>query len=235
MISWVDYFLLCPLFLYLLIMKRIIGDAPIKNLIFDLGNVIIDLDIDRTWQQFSHWLGDDYQQTLKKLDPNNDLFIQFEVGTISEEMFFKTLRDTVDAPLSIRHLKEAWNAMLLQLPAPRLAMLSRLKERYNVYLLSNTNATHLDWVDGYLRTVHGITIADFDQRYFHKTYYSHLIQLRKPNVNCYEYVLQDAGLNPAETLFIDDMPTNIEGAKKVGIYGYVHKIGDEIVEILKDF
>jgi glucose-1-phosphatase len=207
----------------------------IKNIIFDLGNVIIDLDIDRTWQQLSHWLGDDYQQTLKKLDPNDDLFIQFEVGKISEETFFETLRSTVDTPLSIRHLKEAWNAMLLQLPKHRLDMLSRLKERYNVYLLSNTNATHLDWVDGYLRTVHGFTIDDFDQQYFHKVYYSHLINLRKPNINCYEYVLQDAGLNPSETLFIDDMPYNIEGAKKAGIQGYLHKMGDEIVEVLKDF
>jgi glucose-1-phosphatase len=125
--------------------------------------------------------------------------------------------------------------MLLQLPKHRLDMLSRLKEKYNVYLLSNTNKTHVDWVDGYLRTVHGFTIDDFDKHYFHKVYYSHLIHLRKPNVNCYAFVLQDAQLKPEETLFIDDNAENIMGAKKVGIQTYLHKIGDEIVDVLKDF
>lgn len=207
----------------------------IKNIIFDLGNVIIDLDIDRTWLQLSHWLGEDYQNNLKKIDPTHDIFIDFEVGKISEETFFETLRHTVDTPLSIRHLKEAWNAMLLQIPPQRFDMLARLKEKYNIYLLSNTNKTHVDWVDGYLRTVYGFTIEDFDQRYFHKPYYSHLIQLRKPNADCYEFVLQDAQLTAAETLFIDDNPDNIDGAKKVGIQTYLHPIGAEIVDVLKNF
>jgi glucose-1-phosphatase len=206
----------------------------VKNIIFDLGNVIIDLDIDRTWQQLAHWLGDDYQAVLKKINTQNDIFIDFEVGKIDEDTFFQTLRSATDTPLSIRHLKEAWNAMLLQLPKHRLDMLSRLKEKYNIYLLSNTNKTHVDWVDGYLRTVYGFAIQDFDARYFHKAYYSHLIHLRKPNVNCYEFVLQDAQIKAEETLFIDDNVDNIEGAKKVGIQTYLHKIGDEIAEVLKN-
>ena len=125
--------------------------------------------------------------------------------------------------------------MLLQIPVHRFTMLRRLKEKYNVFLLSNTNETHINWVDGYLRTVYNFTIEDFDARYFHKSYYSHLINLRKPNTNIYDYVLQDAGLKAEETLFIDDNFHNIEGAKKVGLQTYLHPIGFEIADVLKDF
>jgi glucose-1-phosphatase len=207
----------------------------VKNIVFDLGNVIIDLDIERTWFQLKHWLGDDYELSLKNIRPDDDIFIQFEVGKISEEEFFETLRSATEGPLSIRQLKEAWNGMLLQIPPQRFEMLARLKEQYNVYLLSNTNKTHLDWVDGYLRTVYGFTIQDFDARYFHKSYYSHLIHLRKPNENIYEYVLNDANLIASETLFIDDNVQNIEGAKRVGLQTILHPIGDEIVETMKVF
>jgi glucose-1-phosphatase len=208
--------------------------SNIKNIIFDLGNVIIDLDIDRTWFHLKHWLGDNFETVLKQIHPNNDIFIQFEIGEISEQQFFETLRATTEAPLSVRQLKEAWNAMLLQIPAKRFEMLARLKERYNVFLLSNTNETHVNWVDGYLQTVYKFTIKDFDERYFHKPYYSHLIHLRKPNTNIYEYVLADAQLKAEESLFIDDSFHNIEGAKKVGLQTYLHPIGVEIVDILKD-
>jgi glucose-1-phosphatase len=208
--------------------------SNIKNIIFDLGNVIIDLDIDRTWFHLKHWLGDNFETVLKQIHPNNDIFIQFEIGEISEQQFFETLRATTEAPLSIRQLKEAWNAMLLQIPAKRFEMLARLKEHYNVFLLSNTNETHVNWVDGYLQTVHNFTIKDFNERYFHKPYYSHLIHLRKPNTNIYEYVLADAQLKAEESLFIDDNFHNIEGAKKVGLQTYLHPIGVEIVDILKD-
>lgn len=210
-------------------------EKNIKNIIFDLGNVIIDLDIERTGQYLKHWLGDNYEAKLRDINPDDDIFIQFEIGKISEDTFFETLRKTVDTPLSIYHLKEAWNAMLLQLPKHRLDMLSQLKEKYNVFLLSNTNKTHVDWVDGYLRTVYGFTIQDFDERYFHKPYYSHLIHLRKPHKEIYEYVLNDAQLNAHETLFIDDNAQNIEGAKSLGIHTILHKIGDEITHVMQPF
>ena len=207
----------------------------IENIIFDLGNVIIDLDIDRTWQHLKHWLGDDYELKLKNIRPNDDIFIQFEIGAITEEIFFETLRSTSDTPLSIRQLKEAWNAMLIQIPVQRFDMLLRLKRQYNVFLLSNTNKTHVDWVDGYLKTVYGFSIQDFDERYFHKSYYSHLIHWRKPDAAIYEYVLQDAGLKPDNTLFIDDNFYNIEGAKKVGLQTILHPIGAEIAEVMKSY
>jgi putative hydrolase of the HAD superfamily len=202
----------------------------IKNIIFDLGNVLIDLEIDRTWQSLKHLLGD-----IPAISADDDLFIQYEIGKISEASFFNQLREMADTPLSIRQLQEAWNAMLLGIKPLRFPMLSRLKEKYNLYVLSNTNETHLNYVDGYLKVIYKMDIQMFENQYFIKPYYSHIINLRKPNTDIYEYVLQDAGLKAGETLFIDDNTHNIEGAKKVGLRTMLHPIGVEIAEVLREF
>ena len=207
----------------------------IKNLIFDFGNILIDLDIERTFISLRHFVGDDYAQKLQTAYPNGDVFIDFEIGKISENTFLETLRSIAHTPLSIRQVKEAWNAMLLTIKPERFEMLLHLRTKYRVFLLSNTNETHLDFVDGYLRTVYGFDIAHFDKTYFDKAYYSHIIGLRKPNDDIFEFVLQDASLIASESLFIDDVAANTEGAKRVGMKVYQHRIGDEITQVLKDF
>ena len=204
----------------------------IKTLVFDLGNVIIDLDIDRTWLSLAHHLGDDFFEKIKKVYPDGDPFIDYEVGKISEKTFFEALQATAEHPLSIRTLMEAWNAMLLTINPERFTLLLRLKEKYNVFLLSNTNETHVNFVDGYLQTVHGFSIETFNTRYFHRVYYSHLIGLRKPNRTIYDFVIEDANIIPSETLFIDDNSSNIEGVIEAGWNGYLHPIGAEIVDVL---
>jgi glucose-1-phosphatase len=204
----------------------------IKTIVFDLGNVIIDLDIERTWSSLKHHLGDNFFEKIKKIYPDGDVFIDFEVGKISEKTFFETLRAASEHPLSIRELMEAWNAMLLTINPERFKMLARLKEKYAVFLLSNTNETHVNFVDGYLQTVHGFSIKEFDARYFHRVYYSHLIYLRKPNQNIYDFVINDAQIKASETLFIDDNVDNIKGVIQAGWHGYLHTIGEEIVDIM---
>lgn len=205
----------------------------IKTIVFDLGNVIIDLDIERTWSSLEHYLGSDFFEKIKKIYPDGDLFVDYEVGQISEKTFFDNLQSASEHPLSVRALREAWNAMLLGINPERFELLLRLKEKYNVFLLSNTNATHVNFVDGYLRTVHGFSIQEFDTRYFHRVYYSHLIGLRKPNRNIYDFVIQDAKILPSETLFIDDNSDNIKGVIEAGWNGYLHLIGEEIVGVME--
>jgi glucose-1-phosphatase len=207
-------------------------NPQIKTIVFDLGNVIIDLDIERTWASLQHHLGDDFFEKIKRIYPNGDVFIDFEIGIISEKTFFQTLQSASEHPLSIRTLMEAWNAMLLTINPERFKMLARLKEKYTIFLLSNTNETHVNFVDGYLRTVYGFSIQEFETRYFHRSYYSHVINLRKPNVSIYDFVIQDAGINPYETLFIDDNLENIGGVIKAGWHGYLHTIGEEIVDVM---
>lgn len=207
----------------------------IKTIVFDLGNVIIDLDIERTWLSLQHHLGDGFAEKIKAIYPNGDIFIDYEVGLISEKTFFDTLQNAAEHPLSIRTLTEAWNAMLLTINPIRFKMLTDLKEKYTVFLLSNTNETHVNFVDGYLQTVYGFSIEAFNTRYFHRVYYSHLIHLRKPNRNIYDYVINDAQISPSETLFIDDNADNIKGVIEAGWHGYLHPIGKEIVEVMAVF
>ena len=101
--------------------------------------------------------------------------------------------------------------MLLTIKPERLEMLLELRKKYKVFLLSNTNETHLAFVDGYLRTVYGFDIQHFSTVYFDKAYYSHEIGLRKPNTSIFQFVLDDAGLKAEECLFIDDIAVNTEG------------------------
>jgi len=197
-----------------------------KNLVFDFGNVLIDLDFRRTTDQLIHWLGEDYRTKIP-----DQVFTDFEVGKITEAEFFNALRATAQYPVSILQLKEAWNGMLLEIPSARLEMLERLRKDHAIYLLSNTNITHINYVHGYLDAVHGI--KDFETRFFDKAYYSHEINLRKPNSDIYEFLLKDAGLKPHETLFIDDIAENIEAAKRLGIQTHLHPVGAEITHLFK--
>lgn len=205
----------------------------VKNLIFDLGNVIIDLDIPRTELSLDHVLGEDYKKNLKEIVGDTDIFNDFETGKIDEQTFFKTLRQAALTPLTLRQIKDAWNAMLLQIPLPRLEMLERLEKKYRVFLLSNTNATHIDWIRGYLREVHNI--HNFEKKYFEKVYYSHEINLRKPHTDIYHFVVNDAKLVASESLFIDDNLNNIEGAKSAGLQTLWHPVGTEITAVMADF
>jgi putative hydrolase of the HAD superfamily len=206
--------------------------SKIKNLIFDLGNVIIDLDMERTFAQLRHYLGTDYEAALKRLF-DKDVFIEYEIGQSSETEFLHQLRAVADMPVGIGQLRDAWNAMLLGIPLERLEMLERLKQKYQVFLLSNTNNSHLYYVHGYLKTIYGI--ENFEDRFFHRPYYSHLIGMRKPDRAIYDFVLKDAQLKPSETMFFDDMLVNIKAAQSVGIQAVLHPAGADIVQVLKNF
>ena len=206
--------------------------SKIKNLIFDLGNVIIDLDMERTFAQLRHYLGADYEASLKNLF-DKDIFIEYEIGNMSETEFLHSLRAVANVPVGIGQLREAWNAMLLEIPFKRLEMLERLKSKYQVFLLSNTNESHLYYVHGYLKTIYGI--ENFEERFFHRPYYSHLLGLRKPNSDIYEFVLKDAQLKADETMFFDDLSWNVKAAQSVGIQAVLHPTGTEIVDVLIDF
>lgn len=200
----------------------------IKNIIFDLGNVIIDLDLAKTDSELATLLGEDFIEKLKSQN-KQIIFNEFEMGLCSEREFIETLQSVANQVVSYRRLVDAWNAMLLKTPLHRLEMLEKLKSEYQVFLLSNTNETHLAWVYDDLSKMYGI--LDFDTRFFHKPYYSHIINLRKPNTDIYEFVLKDAGLVASETLFIDDNADNIAGANKVGIKTLLHPIGHEIADL----
>ncbi len=204
----------------------------IKNIIFDFGNVLIDLDIEKTTTELSKFVPQRVPEHLRKhLDET--LFNVYEVGGMSEQEFVDALRYHAINPATQQEIIDAWNAMLIGIPAHRFDFLKSLSD-YRIFLLSNTNATHLAWVDVHLQREHNMKMADFDA-YFEKAYYSHLIQLRKPGTEIYEFVLKDAGLSASETLFIDDNAENIAGAKAAGLQTIHLGVQEEVAEALKKY
>jgi putative hydrolase of the HAD superfamily len=187
--------------------------AAIKNIIFDLGGVLLDIDYHKTAKAFSD-LGVQQFDALYSQANANHLFEALETGTISEDAFYQSLQGYCRPETSRQQMQSAWNAILLNFRKESLSELDQLKKKYNIYLLSNTNSIHLSAFNQILLEQTGNPSLE---GYFIKSYYSHIIQLRKPYLATYEWVLQDANIIAGETLFIDDSINNIKGAMEAGI------------------
>lgn len=201
--------------------------SMIRNLIFDFGNVLFDLDLDRIPQNFSRLLGHQYPVAMERLHRHR-IFEMYETGGLSTSDFVETLRHCTTPPLSEAQVVEVWNSIFLEMPRRRFEMLLQLRQRYKLFLLSNINDLHERWIADYMAREHHV--SNFEATYFDGVYYSHLIRLRKPDRDIYEYVLADAELVPEECIFFDDLEINVEAARQVGIRGIHHPVGSDIGE-----
>ncbi|MBS1567119.1 MAG: HAD-IA family hydrolase, partial [Bacteroidetes bacterium] len=132
---------------------------------------------------------------------------------IDDAAFLKGIREISGLPLTDEQIIAAWNALLLEFVPARIEFLKRLKTKYRLFLLSNTNAIHVQEFNERLKKTNGLYLEDI----FEKTYYSNVVGLRKPHAPVYRLVLEENGLDPAETLFIDDTIGNFTGAEEVGL------------------
>lgn len=185
----------------------------IKNIIFDLGGIFIEIHFSATEKAFfdagvTNWSQFYTQSTA------SDLFEKLETGKITPEEFYEGFRKESGVSLTDGQIRNAWNAMLGTFPAERLDWLEKVGKRCNIYLFSNTNLIHYNAFQKSYRESTGK--QNFDD-YFIKAYYSHQLGLRKPYPGSFTKLLQAENLNPAETLFIDDTAKNIEGAKLAGL------------------
>ncbi len=187
--------------------------APIKNIILDLGGVLLDLDYKLTSLEFQKLGVTNFDDLFTQFNAN-DLFEQLETGKISNQIFYDSIIQYCKAGTTQQEIEKAWNAMLLGFRTETIQTLQLLKQKYRLYLLSNTNSIHLAAFKKIFTADTGTPLLDV---YFDKCYYSHEIQMRKPYVATYQYVLKDGGMQAEETLFIDDSIQNIDGAKEVGI------------------
>lgn len=185
----------------------------IKAIIFDLGGVILNINYELTEKSFVR-LGIEHFPELYSQHHSGQLFNGFETGKISATDFLQAVKKESSKPLNDQEIIKAWNAMLLDFPADRLTLLRKLKYQYKLFLLSNTNAIHLEAFQLMLKQQHGLDSLD---PLFLKTYYSHLIGLRKPDIAAFKQVIDENNLNPDTTLFIDDTDVNILGAAKTGL------------------
>lgn len=187
--------------------------STIKNIIFDLGGVLLQIDYQKTEDAFVNFGISNFANFYKQ-DYVSELFDEFETGKISANIFYEEFRKITKSNLSNHQIDSAWNAMLLPFWQDRLAWLDIVAKQCNIFLLSNTNEIHYTEVMNiYNRNNPQKTLSS----YFIKDYYSHILGLRKPTEMCYLKVLKEQHLQAGETLFVDDTFKNILGAKKAGL------------------
>jgi glucose-1-phosphatase len=185
----------------------------IKNIIFDLGGVIINLDTNKTKTAFSQLGAENFEQ-LFRIGHAESFFKDYEDGTITDDEFVQALKGILKPGTSEETIVAAWNAMLLDFPPERIELLKELGKTYRLFLFSNTNEIHLKAFNAIFAATFGELTID---SLFEKSYYSHTMKMRKPDVAAFQKIIDENKLHPKETLFVDDAIVNIEGAKKAGL------------------
>ena len=198
----------------------------IKNIIFDLGGVLLNLDYQLTKDEFIKLGVNDYDNHFTQ-SKQVDLFDLFETGKISEIDFHKELKLLTGISASTEEIIYAWNAMLLDFPKERKGLLLNLKNHFSTSLLSNTNETH---INAFTKIIRKDINEDALNPLFNAVYYSNEIGYHKPKPEAFNYVLEQNNYVAEETLFLDDSIQHVEGAIKCGIRGILVK--DKPVEEL---
>ena len=201
----------------------------VKNILFDLGGVLFHIDYQRTIDAFKKLGITDFEKHFTQ-HQQNDLFDAFETGKISSAVFVKTLQESLPG-CSEQEIIDAWNAMLIGLPQEYLKFLEDLGKNYRLFLLSNANEIHIQFVNENLQK--NLNIPSINQ-FFEKAYYSQEIGMRKPYKSTFDWVLQDAGILAEETLFIEDTAQHIEGAKEAGLKTHHLKSNTAIISLFPD-
>lgn len=207
------------LILFLFICTMI--SQTVKAIIFDLGGVILNIDYQRTIEEFKK-LGLENFETCFSQASQTKIFDDFETGQISSQHFINSLLPYLKEGTSSNKVVHAWNALILDQPKEKIDLLITLKKTYPLYLLSNTNALHVPVV----RRRWAEVTPEPMEYFFNKIYFSHEIHLRKPNQEIFQLVCQEQKLEPSEVLFIDDSIQHVVGAQKFGLQT-IHLIAPE--------
>ena len=182
----------------------------IKNIILDLGGVLINLDFQKLNESFKRLGLENAFSKTKQID----LFSKLEEGKISEDLFFTEFKNLTNTKHSNKQIIDAWNSILLDIPIERIELLENLGKKYRLFLFSNTNSIHIKEVYNILNRSFGIKNLN---PYFEKIYLSNELGIRKPKAEGFKQIIESNNLNLNETLFIDDSLQHVDGAKKAGL------------------
>ena len=202
----------------------------IKNIIFDLGGVLLKIDPQKTIEAFGR-LGMEQLVGEKGLSYDHEIFYRMEQGQISPDEFRNGVRKLLTERVSFQEIDLAWTAMLLDFPEIRVELVKKLRKNYRIYLFSNTNAIHVEKFHSNFRNQHGFEVSTL----FEKDFYSNEIGYRKPSPESYQEIIRISGINPAESLFIDDSLPNVEAAIASGLKGLWLEPGQKVEEIFVEY
>lgn len=204
----------------------------IKNLLFDLGDVIINIDVPRAAVNFAK-LTEKTTAEVSQIFQEKQLFRQFETGIINAKQFRNYIREILQASdLSDVVIDLAWNSLLLELPPARVALLQTLANKYRLFLLSNTSPIHIAETNQILERATDVSRLE---ELFEIAFYSYEMNLMKPDPAIYLRVLEEAGILAEETLFLDDNADNIKSAQLLGIHTIHVQKPNTILEYLAEY
>lgn len=198
----------------------------IKNIIFDFGGVIHDIRYENVGEAFAR-MGCPEMTTFYTKDLQTPEMDLFEKGLLSPTQFRDYIRSMTGKSFTDGQVDEIVNAILVDVPRERVELLLRLRQRYRTFLFSNTNQINYLCFTARLRQKYGF---DIFERCFDRAYFSHQMHCRKPDPDGFRQILEEQRLVPSETLFIDDIAKNLEGAEKVGITG-LHMDRKDVCEL----
>lgn len=202
--------------------------SPTKPaIIFDLGGVILNIDISKTREAFEN-IGFPEIHNLFGLGHADSFFKEHENGRVSDEEFIRKIVEKLQGKVSEEQVIQAWNALLLDFPPDRISYIKQLKDRYRLFLFSNTNGIHQQAFSRLYRSEFNGESMD---ELFEKAYYSHTAGFRKPDPEGFVHILNENQLLPEQTIFIDDALVNVEAARALGIRGIHLQPGQDIREL----
>lgn len=185
----------------------------IQTLIFDFGGVILNLKTEKEWLE-EDLLPNFYPEKLQALQQQG-LFQDIETGKIKPQDFIQQLKEiAINEQITEEEIIHHWNGILKDIPQHRVDLIKKLKKKYRLILLSNTNEIH---TEKFIKDMLQKFGEDILQANFDTVYYSQNIGLRKPHKEIYEFVMQEQGLQPSETLFLDDKADNLTEPQRLGI------------------
>jgi glucose-1-phosphatase len=201
----------------------------IKNIIFDLGKVLLNLDFNASIVAFQK-LGLKNDVLDNKQAYSDPVFYELEVGKVTPAEFCNRVRKVLNnSDAGDSQIEDAWYSMILDIPASRVKVVQELSKNYSVYLFSNTNQIHIERLHRAFKAEHGIDFPSL----FVKDFYSHEIHERKPDISSYKKVIELSGINPEESIFIDDLEKNIIGAQQSGLKTFWLKEGMEMTDVFE--
>lgn len=201
-----------------------------KNLIFDLGDVIIDIDYRQTIAAFQKLAVVNFSQVVS-YSAQSPVFDLYEKGKVTTPAFCAEIRKNLHPNSTDEDVISAWNAIFVDFSQQKMELLKQLKSRYKTFALSNINEIHLATINEVAQSKFGE--ADFGS-FFHNTYYSNLVGYRKPENEIYELILKQEALVPEETFFVDDKKENVEAARAFGIQAYQLTDRNKLNELLAE-
>ncbi len=185
-----------------------------KSIIFDLGNVVLDIDLNITYERLRTLGFGENGEFLNKYKQTS-FFSDLEEGRITAKQFIEEVKKRMPEGVTDDEVINAWNALLIGYKEDRIETILKLKEQFKVYLLSNTNEIHIAACEN------NVPIVGSLKNLFHKVYYSYELNMSKPHRNIFEAVINDANIKAEETLFLDDSPANVKTAESLGIESWL--------------